>query len=117
MFKYSTKVINVVDGDTIDVDIDLGFDIHHTTRIRLVGINTPEIRNKNVEEKNKGLVAKARVEELVLGKTILLETLKDRTEKYGRYLGIVYLENGTSLNALLVKEGLAKIYLLGEQKI
>ena len=109
MFKYSAKVIHVIDGDTLDVQIDLGFDIHHLVRIRLFGINTPESRTRNKEEKRLGLAAKARLEELVAGKTIVVETKKDATEKYGRYLGVVFLGD-KSINTQLIEEGHATEY-------
>ena len=110
MFEYRAKVLNVVDGDTIDVEFDLGFDTYRNERIRLTGIDTPEIRTRDLEEKHRGLCAKERVVELILGKEVTIRTIKDKTEKYGRYLGEVILEDGVSLNNLLVVEGLAKFY-------
>ena len=115
MFEYKAKVLNVVDGDTIDVELDLGFDTYRNERIRLAHINTPEIRTKDVEEKKIGMLAKTRVLGLILGKTVILQTIKDKTEKYGRYLGIVILEDGKVLNDLLVTEGLAVNYLIGKK--
>ena len=64
MFKYNAKVERVVDGDTVDAMVDLGFSTHKKVRIRMMGINAPESRTRNLEEKAKGLAAKARHEEL-----------------------------------------------------
>lgn len=115
MYEYKAVVLNVIDGDTIDVELDLGFDTYRNERIRLAFINTPEIRTKDEEEKRKGLLAKTRVLNLILGKTITLKTIKDKTEKYGRYLGIVILESGMSLNDILVNENLAVHFLIGKK--
>ena len=65
MYIYKAKCIKVVDGDTVDAQVDLGFDIHKIIRIRLVGINAPESRTRDLEEKVRGLAAKARVKELL----------------------------------------------------
>lgn len=115
MFEYRAKVLNVVDGDTIDVQIDLGFDTYRNERIRLAEVDTPEIRTKNADVKKVGLSAKVRVIELILNKDVIIKTEKDKTEKYGRYLGTVILENGRSLNDLLVSEGLAMVYSGGKK--
>jgi len=92
MFEYNCKVIKVVDGDTVDVDIDLGFGVWlKKQRVRLYGIDTPESRTKDLEEKKCGLFAK---DYLVnsLGEEAVLRTRKDGKGKYGRILGefIVY---------------------------
>ena len=89
MFEYSCTIVKVVDGDTVDVDIDLGFGVWlKKQRIRLYGIDTPESRTRDLEEKKYGLVAKAFVEaHLPLGSTRPLTTVQDKTGKYGRILG------------------------------
>ena len=89
MFEYSCTIVKVVDGDTVDVDIDLGFGVWlKKQRIRLYGIDTPESRTRDLEEKKYGLVAKAFVERhLPVGETRTLTTIKDKTGKYGRILG------------------------------
>ena len=89
MFEYKCKIIKVVDGDTADVDIDLGFGVWlKKQRIRLYGIDTPESRTRDLEEKKYGLVAKAFVlAHLPLGSTRTLTTVQDKTGKYGRILG------------------------------
>ena len=89
MFEYSCTIVKVVDGDTVDVDIDIGFGVWlKKQRIRLYGIDTPESRTRDLEEKKYGLVAKAFVEAcLPVGSTRTLTTVKDKTGKYGRILG------------------------------
>lgn len=114
MFEYTATVIQVIDGDTLDVSVDLGFDIQHTLRVRLYGINTPETRTRNKEEKARGLAAKERLKELLLGKTVLLKTKKDDTEKFGRYLAEVFVGE-LSVNKTLVAEGHAQEYFGGKR--
>ena len=114
MFEYSARVDEVIDGDTIDVSIDLGFNVLHTLRIRLYGINTPETRTRDKEEKAKGLKAKARLKELIEGKIVKIKTRKDETEKYGRYLGIIFL-NDDDINQKLIAEGHATEYFGGKK--
>jgi len=89
MFEYQSKIVKVVDGDTVDVDIDLGFGVWlKKQRIRLYGIDTPESRTRDLEEKKYGLVAKTFVEtHLPVGSTRTLTTVQDKTGKYGRILG------------------------------
>ena len=89
MFEYQCKIVKVIDGDTVDVDIDLGFGVWlKKQRIRFYGIDTPESRTRDLEEKKYGLIAKAFVEaHLPVGSTRTLTTVKDKTGKYGRILG------------------------------
>jgi len=109
MFAYKAFVIDVYDGDTITVIADLGFHIKQTLKIRLAGINTPELKG---DEREKGLISKKRLSDLVLGKEIILKTYKDKQEKYGRWLGDVYLpDTSISINTILLNEGLAVPYL------
>tara|TARA_Y100001972_G_scaffold124131_1_gene172677 strand:+ start:1708 stop:2100 length:393 start_codon:yes stop_codon:yes gene_type:complete len=91
--EYHCVITKIIDGDTIDVDIDLGFDCWlHRQRIRLYGIDTPESRTRDLEEKKYGLAAKAFVEKFIpLGSTALLNT-KEKG-KYGRYLGDFKVKN------------------------
>ena len=120
MYEYNVKkVIKVVDGDTIDVDIDLGFKISYTQRVRLAGIDTPESRTKDLREKALGLEVKNKVKNAIdSAKTIVIKTeLPDSTEKYGRILGWVYLDNSLkSLNEQLIDEGYAWGYM-GKTKV
>ena len=110
MYEYDCKIVRVVDGDTVDVDIDLGFDTWRCgERIRLYGIDTPECRTRDAEEKAAGLLAKEFVEDaLHVGGTYRLQT-KEKG-KFGRYLGTIYLTDDTSINAALVTEHLAVPY-------
>ena len=120
MYEYNIKkVTKVVDGDTIDVDIDLGFNISYAQRVRLAGIDTPESRTKDAREKALGLEVKNKVKSAIeSAKTVIIKTeLPDSTEKYGRILGWVYLDGAAkSLNEQLIEEGYAWGYM-GETKI
>ena len=110
---YIKSVTKVVDGDTIDADIDLGFDISLTKRIRLAGIDTPESRTTNLKEKALGLESKEWMKKTLAGaKDILIKTeLPDSTEKDGRIIGHLFI-NGqeTSLNNQMIAEGYALAY-------
>jgi len=113
-YIYRIKsVLKVVDGDTIDASIDLGFDISLEKRIRLAGVDTPESRTKDVEEKKLGLDAKHWLKNrLEFAKDIIIRTeLPDSTEKYGRIIGHIYI-NGedASLNNQMITEGYALAY-------
>ena len=89
MFEYNCTIVRVVDGDTVDVDIDLGFGVWlRKQRIRFHGVDTPESRTRDLEEKKYGLAAKAFVEaHLPVGSVRILTTVKDKAGKYGRILG------------------------------
>jgi micrococcal nuclease len=120
MFEYYVKKVNkVVDGDTIDVEIDLGFDISFSSRVRLAGIDTPESRTTDKAEKALGLEAKAYVKNQIdSAKTVVIKTEKmDSSEKYGRILGWVFLDNSSvSLNQKMIDDGYAWGYL-GDTKV
>jgi micrococcal nuclease len=116
---YVRKVENVVDGDTIDVLIDLGFDILFQSRVRLAGIDTPESRTKDLAEKALGLEAKEYLKKHIKdAKTVVIKTEKmDSSEKYGRILGWVYINGETvSLNDMMINDGYAWGYL-GDTKV
>ena len=113
------QVIKVVDGDTIDVAIDLGFDISLTKRVRLSGVDTPESRTTDLKEKALGLEVKEWLKHKLEGATdILIKTqLPDSTEKYGRILGNLYINNeALSLNQQMIDEGYAWTYDGGTKK-
>ena len=120
MFEYYVKqVTKVVDGDTIDVVIDLGFDIGFTTRVRLAGIDTPESRTKDLTEKALGLESKKYLaDRLKDAKNIVIKTEKiNSTEKFGRVLGWLYVNGeGNSLNVEMINKGYAWGYL-GDAKV
>ena len=88
-YEYRCKILRIVDGDTVDVDIDLGFGIWiHKERVRIVGIDTPESRTKNAEEKIFGLAAKEHLKFLLpIGSMQIIATQKDKPGKFGRILG------------------------------
>lgn len=116
---YVRKVENVVDGDTIDVLIDLGFDILFQSRVRLAGIDTPESRTKDLKEKALGLEAKEYLKKSFKdAKSVIIKTEKmDSSEKYGRILGWVYINGDTiSINDKMINDGYAWGYL-GDTKV
>ena len=114
MYEYKVKeVVKVVDGDTIDVDLDLGFDIKYHVRIRLVGINTPESRTRDLEEKERGLAAKDFVGRWLLehaGMNPIIQTSLYGWGKFGRVLGRVLNQEGMCLNDVLIEAGHAVVY-------
>lgn len=117
MYEYKIeKIIKVVDGDTIDVLIDLGFKTFVKKRVRVYGINTPETRTRNLEEKKLGLKAKARVEEILLEKEEVLVLKSHGVGKFGRVLGVIYFSDSkTDLGSILVSEGHAQEYYGGKR--
>ena len=120
MYEYFVKeVTKVVDGDTIDVVIDLGFSIMYSSRVRLAGIDTPESRTADAVEKKLGLESKKYLaDRLKAAKKIVIKTEKlDSSEKYGRILGWLYLDGDTvSVNNEMIKYGYAWGYL-GDTKV
>jgi micrococcal nuclease len=119
MYEYTIKkLLKVVDGDTIKVEIDLGFDLCVTTTIRLAGIDTPESRTKDLKEKQLGLDAKKWLENtLTNAPFIRIKTEKDADEKYGRLLGTLYLSNDVnSINESMVENGYAWKYSGGTKQ-
>ena len=120
MFEYYVKKVeNVVDGVTIDVVIDLGFDIMFASRVRLAGIDTPESRTKDLKEKALGLESKEYLKKhLKDAKSVVIKTEKmDSSEKYGRILGWLYVNNDTeSVNDKMINDGYAWGYM-GETKV
>jgi len=116
---YVRKVENVVDGDTIDVLIDLGFDILFQSRVRLAGIDTPESRTKDLKEKALGLESKEYLKKALKdAKSVIIKTEKmNSTEKFGRILGWIYVNGDTvSLNDMMINDGYAWGYM-GDTKI
>ena len=118
-YVYRIKSITkVVDGDTIDANIDLGFDISLTKRIRLAGIDSPESRTTNLKEKALGLESKEWLKKSLEGaKDIIIKTEKpDSTEKYGRIIGHLFVnDQETSLNNQMIDEGYALVYEGGKK--
>jgi micrococcal nuclease len=120
-YLYRALVTDVYDGDTVTLDIDLGFwTTLHNQKIRLYGINAPELKGNSRE---LGLVSKKWLERTLLGKHVILESIKDKSEKYGRILGILHLpstlvQGGVetiqylNINEQMIIEGFAERYLL-----
>lgn len=106
MYIYNAKITSVYDGDTCTALVDLGFRINFEIKIRLLGIDTPELRGA---DKESGLRSKARLEQLILNKSVTIKTQKDKTEKYGRWLAEIFVDN-INVNETLLSEGFAKKY-------
>jgi len=116
MYEYSCTVDRVVDGDTIDVILDLGFDIMFRSRVRLYGIDTPESRTRNKDEKVRGKMAGSFLKNAVdNGTKVIIETkLKDSRGKYGRVLGNIIVD-GVNINQVMIDNYLAVAYF-GQSK-
>ncbi len=114
LYHYKAEVISVYDGDTVTLMIDQGMKHFARVKVRLVGINTPEIRTTDLEEKERGYKAKNFLKDLIEGKTVVVHTVKKG--KFGRWLGVLWLyeedmtELGQSLNDLMIQEGHAVAY-------
>ena len=109
MYEYNCKVKRVVDGDTIDVSIDLGFAIHYSSRVRLYGIDTPESRTRNKDEKVRGIMSKEYLIDALSKGQVVIKTYRDKKGKFGRVLGEMYVED-TNINLMMVDEYLAVKY-------
>lgn len=106
MYDYNAVVTRVVDGDTIDVTIDLGFSIFIKERVRLARINAPESRTRDLEEKQRGILATEALKDMLRGAdTVMLRTYKAKG-KYGRFVADVLLQ-GVNLNDMMVDNGFA----------
>ena len=114
MYEYRVKkVLKIVDGDTIDVDIDLGFNVSYTQRVRLAGIDTPESRTTDLKEKALGLEVKEYLKHLLEdAEDIIIQTEKpDSSEKYGRILGWLFInDEEISVNEKMINDGYAWEY-------
>ena len=113
MYTYKAKLDRVIDGDTVDANIDLGFDITIHKRIRLAGIDTPESRTRDLEEKARGLASKDKLIELLGDGNFVLESKE--VGKYGRVLGTLHIDD-MNINDTFVKEGFAVEYDGGTKK-
>jgi len=127
MYEYKCKILRVVDGDTVDVDIDLGFGVWlHRERVRVMGIDTPESRTRDKVEKAFGLAAKSHVKDMLpIGSIQILKTEVDRSGedakgKFGRILGDFLLdqEDGTikRLTEIMIEDGHAVPYFGGSKE-
>ena len=119
MYKYNAKLDRVVDGDTVDALVDLGFDTWKKVRIRMHGMNAPESRTRDLEEKAKGIAAKVRLEELLESGRFILQSMG--VGKFGRCLGIIYVNDSNTkhldvnVNKTLINEGHAVEYHGGKR--
>ena len=116
-FWYGATVLDVIDGDTVDLMIDLGFNIHHKIRVRLYGVNTPESRTKDLKEKELGLKAKQFTKDwLTNHKWVFVSTIPDKNDKYGRVLAKIYSSDNIEdqktacLNIDIIQSGNAREY-------
>tara|TARA_R110000851_G_scaffold25240_4_gene72838 strand:- start:6546 stop:6869 length:324 start_codon:yes stop_codon:yes gene_type:complete len=107
MYEYRALVRKIYDGDTIRVDIDLGFGIELKNQsIRLLGVNTPEVRG---EEREKGLISRDALRGKIGSKWVIIKTQLDKKGKYGRWLGTIFIDD-QNVNEWLISEGLAVVY-------
>ena len=109
MYEYNCEVKRIVDGDTVDVVIDLGFDIHYSSRVRLYGIDTPESRTRNKDEKVRGLMSKKYLTDALSKGQVVIKTHKDKKGKFGRVLGEMYVAD-KNINLMMVDDHLAVKY-------
>jgi len=118
LYHYRATVVRVVDGDTVDVMLELGFNVSLKERVRLYGIDAYESRTRDLEEKARGLKAKDFVVEWTEDHAdeIVIVTRIDKRGKYGRVLGTIMTESGENLNELMIKEGHAVEYFGGKRK-
>jgi len=119
MYQYKCKILKVLDGDTVDIDLDLGFKIVLANqRVRMAGVDTPESRTSIAEEKVRGQLSKKKLaEKLPVGSWQIIETQKpdSNDDKFGRILGVFILEDGTRVNDWLIQNNYAVPYQ-GENK-
>ena len=114
LYYYKAEVISVYDGDTVTLMIDQGMKHFARVKVRLIGINTPEIRTRDLDEKQRGYQAKEYLQRRIEGKTIVVHTVKKG--KFGRWLGVIWdfdenaSELGESLNDEMIRVGHAKAY-------
>jgi len=104
MYEYKALVTNVVDGDTVDCLIDLGFDITYKARVRLYNIDTPESRTRNLVEKKEGLRAKKFTQTRVLGQKVVIKTHLDKKGKYGRLLADIFYKDSLGVEHSIVEQ-------------
>lgn len=119
MYTYRCRINKVVDGDTVEIDLDLGFNIILANqKVRMAGIDTPESRTANVEEKERGMISKKKVaEKLPVGSWQKIQTMKadSNDDKFGRILGVFIMEDGMSLSQWMIDNNYAVLYQ-GENK-
>ncbi|MDA0177313.1 MULTISPECIES: thermonuclease family protein [Mesoflavibacter] len=107
MYNYKAKIIGVYDGDTVTAMVDLGFLHFQEMKLRLYGIDTPELRGP---EREQGIIVRDILREMILNKEVTIRSYKDKQGKYGRYLANIITEDGLEVNQWLVDNGHAKEY-------
>ena len=112
MYEYNAKLDRVVDGDTVDALVDLGFNTWKKVRIRMHGMNAPESRTRDLEEKARGIASKIRLEELLESGQFTLQSMG--VGKFGRCLGIIFVDE-VNVNKTLITEGHATEYYGGKR--
>lgn len=105
MYEYRAKITRIIDGDTVDAEVDLGFHVVMAMKLRLAGINAPEMNTA------EGKKAKSALISLIEGKKVKILTIKDKQEKYGRYLAVILENDQNNINNWLVEQGLATPYM------
>jgi micrococcal nuclease len=116
MYEYQAELVRVVDGDTIDAEIDIGFSVFVKKRVRLYGIDVFESRTRDLEEKKKGLAAKARLKELLKENGNYFTLISYELGKYGRVLGEIFLDDDRNVNDILIEEKHAYPYTGGNKE-
>lgn len=112
IYSFDAIVTNVVDGDTLDLNVDLGFNIYTNIRVRLAGIDTAEMNSSNAENRDRGKQAKALLVDMINGKKVFVHSHK--RDKFGRYLVDLYLDD-KNINNILLENGLAVLYFGGKK--
>jgi len=119
MYEYKARLVRVIDGGTIDADIDMGFQVHIDQRVKLFGVNAPDPKSQDPDERQQGLASKNRLIE-ILPKEIIIQTMLNKRGKFGRILGIVMfqMEHGeiVNVNDLIISEGFATRYPSNDDK-
>ena len=111
MYTYSAQVTKIIDGDTIEIDLDLGFGVwYRNQRVRLNGIDTPESRTKDKDEKIRGELSKSKLKELIEEKRVKITTAIDPDDKLGRILGVIETKEGINVNEWLITNNYAVAY-------
>ena len=111
MYTYSAQVTKIIDGDTIEIDLDLGFGVwYRNQRVRLNGIDTPESRTKDKDEKIRGELSKSKLKELIEEKRVKITTTIDPDDKFGRILAIIETKEGVNVNEWLITNNYAVAY-------
>lgn len=111
LYIFNVKIERIVDGDTVDVTIDLGFDVYIKERVRLYGVDTPELNSSNAAEREYAKRATERATELMPpGQWMIMKSQEFRRGKYGRVLGTFMTPDGRDVGQVLIQEGHAEPY-------